>query len=155
SWCGELLPEETTVAELLRGRGYATFRASHDFHRGFSTNLLGLGQGFAEEQLEPEESRSDGMVLDQRISANAQKFIESHKGERWFGWVFFASPHLPYYNRYRDMPAGNDAERYLHELRYMDAQFGAIIAALDRHHELDRTIVIFTADHGEELGDHG
>ena len=37
----------------------------------------------------------------------------------------------------------------------IDAQVGRMIAALERTGQLDDTIVIFTSDHGEMLGDHG
>ena len=37
----------------------------------------------------------------------------------------------------------------------MDAQVGVVLKALDRLGLADRTIVIFTSDHGYHLGDHG
>jgi iduronate 2-sulfatase len=37
----------------------------------------------------------------------------------------------------------------------MDAQVGVVLRALDRLGLSDRTIVIFTSDHGYHLGDHG
>jgi uncharacterized sulfatase len=38
---------------------------------------------------------------------------------------------------------------------FMDAQVGVVMRALDRLGLSDRTIVIFTSDHGYHLGDHG
>jgi arylsulfatase A-like enzyme len=35
-----------------------------------------------------------------------------------------------------------------------DAQIGRVLDALDRRGELDRTLIVFTSDHGEQLGDH-
>ncbi len=37
----------------------------------------------------------------------------------------------------------------------IDAEVGRMVAALERTGQLDDTIVIFTSDHGEMLGDHG
>jgi len=37
----------------------------------------------------------------------------------------------------------------------VDAQLGRVLAALKASGEWDRTIVVLTADHGEQLGDHG
>ena len=37
----------------------------------------------------------------------------------------------------------------------IDVQVGRILAALERTGQRDRTLVIFTSDHGEMLGDHG
>lgn len=41
------------------------------------------------------------------------------------------------------------------EITYHDAHFGAIMEGLERRGLADETIVIFTADHGEEFFDHG
>jgi arylsulfatase A-like enzyme len=40
-------------------------------------------------------------------------------------------------------------------IAYLDAQLGRLLTELQREGELDNTIVIITADHGEELGEHG
>jgi hypothetical protein len=52
-----------------------------------------------------------------------------------------------------------DARHIIHAydggIRSMDAGFGALIAYLERRDLLARSIVIFTSDHGEELGEHG
>ena len=37
----------------------------------------------------------------------------------------------------------------------VDAQIGQILASLDSHGQRENTIIIFTSDHGEQLGDHG
>ncbi|MCK9460911.1 MAG: sulfatase-like hydrolase/transferase [Proteobacteria bacterium] len=41
------------------------------------------------------------------------------------------------------------------DIRSTDAAFGELLAALERRDLLDETIIIFTSDHGEELGEHG
>ena len=38
---------------------------------------------------------------------------------------------------------------------FIDEQVGRLLAALDASGQADRTVVIFTSDHGELLGDHG
>ena len=40
-------------------------------------------------------------------------------------------------------------------VRYIDEQIGRIVQALDRNGIADKTLLVFCADHGEELGDHG
>ena len=55
-------------------------------------------------------------------------------------------------------PLGVDArlvrELYDDEVRYVDDELGRLFAALRRAGELDNTLVVFVADHGESLGEH-
>jgi arylsulfatase A-like enzyme len=45
--------------------------------------------------------------------------------------------------------------RYDGEIAFTDESVGAFLAELRRGGELDHTLVVITADHGEEFGDHG
>ena len=45
--------------------------------------------------------------------------------------------------------------RYYAMIAQIDDQFGRILAALDETGQRDDTVIIFTSDHGETLGDHG
>ena len=58
----------------------------------------------------------------------------------------------------RDLTAGEKAyvsALYDSGIRYTDAQLGGLIARLDERGLLDRTLLVVTSDHGEELWDHG
>lgn len=56
-------------------------------------------------------------------------------------------------------PAHYDARKlkayYYAMIELIDQQFGRIIDALEETNQLENTIIIFTSDHGELLGDHG
>ena len=56
--------------------------------------------------------------------------------------------------RTREAVQVHRSEYYAH-ITYMDAQIGRILAALDQSGEGARTLVIFTADHGLAVGQHG
>ena len=43
---------------------------------------------------------------------------------------------------------------YYASVAYMDAQVGKVISALDEAGLRDKTIIIFTSDHGYHLGEH-
>lgn len=45
--------------------------------------------------------------------------------------------------------------RYDGEIRYLDEQFGRLVEGLKKAGLYDEALVIFTADHGEEMGEHG
>jgi arylsulfatase A-like enzyme len=48
----------------------------------------------------------------------------------------------------------NEFDRYRNALHETDAALGQIITALDRLHELDRTMFVVFGDHGEAFGQH-
>jgi hypothetical protein len=56
-------------------------------------------------------------------------------------------------DRILDIPEAR--QRYLEEVEYADRHLGRLLDTLREAGQLDDTIVIFTADHGEGLGDHG
>ena len=60
----------------------------------------------------------------------------------------------------RDAPyAANDVRllqaAYCAMIKQVDDQLGRILAALDESGQRENTVVVFTSDHGETLGDHG
>jgi arylsulfatase A-like enzyme len=107
-------------------------------------------------------------------------FIRRHAGEPFFAVAGFYAPHTPLNppQRFVDMyepaqlpePVMNEGEdrfglspdewrrvraHYYALVSHVDDQVGRILAALDDAGLRDETIVIFTSDHGEHLGDHG
>ena len=59
--------------------------------------------------------------------------------------------HLPY----DEAAVRRNAECYYGMVSLMDAHIGRILDALDRTGLADETLVVFSADHGDVLGDHG
>lgn len=80
--------------------------------------------------------------------------------ERWFKIYRYDfrhySLHLPYANQ---LPAGYDLRRLIAEYygaaTWMDATLGKMLAALDEAGLTDNTLLLFTSDHGDNLGSHG
>jgi arylsulfatase A-like enzyme len=70
-----------------------------------------------------------------------------------FSWVHLFGPHEPYENHPEHPFGDRDIDRYDSEIADADATFGRILAAFvaARPH----AVVILTADHGEEFGEHG
>ena len=129
-----------TLAELLRSRGYRTtlIVPSGPIVR------LGLAQGYDEtlrDQANPVE--------------DLKRLTKLGSKEPWHVWIHLDHPHAPY-----DKHAGFDfgdrpIDRYDSEIAAADAMVGALITTLGDSGAWDKTIVVVTADHGEEFRDHG
>lgn len=73
-------------------------------------------------------------------------------GGPWFAWVHLFDPHAPY-----QAPAAYRAGRsdYDAEVAYADSAIGRLLDRLRAVGQLERTLIVVTADHGESLGEHG
>lgn len=137
----------------MRQRGYTTAI--------FSGNLFVCWQdGFDRGcdhfwQFAPDESWRGAWeqkhVLDDAVVVNnAIPWIRDTR-KPWFCYVHLMGPHAPYEKPARAHDFGEKpVDLYNSKLRYVDAQVGRLLAAVP----LD-TVVIVTADHGEEFGEHG
>jgi arylsulfatase A-like enzyme len=175
-----LLPALETVAERLSGAGYAT--AATVSHVLLSARV-GFGQGF-DRYLESAAGGPDHLSTPE-VTRQAVAFLEElGGGERpFFLLAHYFDPHYNYrphpeyglappsagrldgsqgIGALRQMAADLSPEEvaylralYDGEIRYTDEGIGALLAALDRLGLADHTVVVLTADHGEELLDRG
>ena len=175
------LPGEIdTLAEILRGEGYATagiishsaIDSSHNFDQGFDVYLEGEARGH--------DHLSTPGVTEQaleQLSALAQGDAP------FFLFVHYFDPHYNYLRHpefgFAAASAGrlsgdepmSDLRRlegdltegetqllrdlYDEEIRFTDAGIGRLVDRLARLGERDNTVVVITADHGEEFLGHG
>lgn len=76
------------------------------------------------------------------------------RGEKWFLWVHCFDPHQryfppePFLSQYKDRP-------YEGEIAYVDFALKKLLTHLTENDLLRSTLIIFTGDHGESLGQHG
>jgi arylsulfatase A-like enzyme len=70
----------------------------------------------------------------------------------WFAWVHLFDPHAPYRPPV-DFARGRAP--YDGEIAWTDAALGKTVDDLRGRGQLDRTVIVVTADHGESLGEHG
>ncbi|HEX4338103.1 MAG TPA: sulfatase-like hydrolase/transferase [Polyangiaceae bacterium] len=76
-----------------------------------------------------------------------------HADQRVFLWVHLFGPHEPY-EAHQEHPFGDrDVDRYDSEIAAADATVGELVEHVRKTRP--GTLVIVTADHGEEFGDHG
>jgi arylsulfatase A-like enzyme/predicted Zn-dependent protease len=150
---GALPSDVPTLAEALRGRGYATaaFVASRVLDRRF-----GLARGFQtyDDVMTAERVGAQGYAeRDARAvtTAAATWLARQPVGQPVFLWVHYYDPHAPYAAPGASAGAP-DRARYQAEVAYMDAQLGRL---LDGVPAARPTLVAVVGDHGEMLGEHG
>lgn len=148
------------LAELLGRAGFET--------AGFSSNIsvsadFGLEQGFEhfvyfphEPYFAGREDQDPGYVPVDGMFPAIRDWLRRPHERPFFLYVHTTDPHAQYRPppRYRRWGNGS-ADRYDGELLFSDDYFGKVLDLLELQGLLDETLVIFTADHGEELGDHG
>jgi len=98
----------------------------------------------------------------------ATDWIEDRGSQPWFAWVHLFEPHAPYEavggldhraliadpdHAYTDEESQQLKEQYRAEVERVDALVGKLLEAVSS--TADHTIVVLTADHGEQLGEHG
>jgi arylsulfatase A-like enzyme len=112
---------------------------------------------------------------DNWLARNGLSLIDSvPAGKPWFLQVNFTGPHPPMditrhmdeICRHRDFPQPNGCtkftppvhvairQNYSAMIENIDQWLGAFTDALKRRGELDNTLIVFSSDHGEMLGDH-
>ncbi len=148
---------ETTMAERLKSRG---FRTGGFVGAYVLDHKWGVAQGFEKyfDNFDLSKYRSVSLSSVERrgdeVATQAIQWLDTVGSSRFFAWVHFYDAHSPYdppepyKSRYSDRP-------YAGEIAFVDSQVGRLLAWLDGHQRLEKTIVVIIGDHGESLGDHG
>lgn len=143
-----------TLAEYLQDNGYETgaFVGSYLLDHRF-----GLSQGF--KTYDDNYSRPHGQKLanlERPAGEVVKAALEWLRDRRppWFLWIHCYDPHDPY-----DPPEPFKTEYaqdlYNGEVAYVDASLKPLVDLIETDSLRKSTTVIFTADHGEALGEHG
>ena len=158
-----------TMAETLAGHGYATAAVTENA-------MLNAGSGFLrgfdsyQEQKGDDVWDTEGAI--EKTFSDALLWLETHPNERFFLFIHTYQVHFPYtppdrHNHFRKNLKGKLPEEklarqavwsesgYAGEVIYMDTEVGSLLRSLDQRINLDNTIVVITADHGEEFAEHG
>lgn len=167
---------EVTVAEALREAGYVTGHIGkwhlggagfEPERQGFDVNIAGDHTGtplsyFAPFQRDGRsmpglEQAVAGEYLPDRLTTEAEKFIERHREQPFFLYFPHYSVHIPMRARaelvakYRARPRpaqGQNNPVYAAMIESMDESIGRLTRKLDQLGLSEQTIVIFTSDNG-------
>jgi arylsulfatase A-like enzyme len=172
----ELPLEETTLAEALKATGYATAfvgkwhlggKGFGPREQGFDVNIGGNASGATHSFFAPYGGKSgplmpglegapQGEYLTDRLTTEAQKFIDAHRDRPFFLYLAHYAVHIPLQARpemvakYRSGGPGGTQNNPLYAamLESLDDGIGAILKQLDDLKLSERTVIVFTSDNG-------
>lgn len=170
-WTMQLSPGIPNLAKLLKPAGYATASigkwhlgpaACWPDKQGFDINIAGCERGQPPSYFSPYQIQtlSDGPkneFLSDRLTTEAEKFIEQNQDRPFFLYLPHYAVHTPIMAKpevlakYKakaqpDAPQKNAA--YAGLIESVDDSVGRLMAKLEQLHLSERTIFIFTSDNG-------
>jgi arylsulfatase A-like enzyme/Tfp pilus assembly protein PilF len=160
-------PELPTLATVLKAAGYRTgafvgafvLDARFGLNRGFDIYDDFYGEHHAGDDTEGAERRAEEVVrpaaawiTGRGLAPHSPPSPQPPALSPWFAWVHLYDPHEPYR---APEPYASQHEPYDAEVAYTDAMVGRLLDDLGSARQLDHTLVVIAADHGESLGDHG
>ncbi len=143
--------EEKTAAEYLREAGYAT-ACIGKWHLG-GEGFLPTDQGFDyyhPGQAVTRPSATEGGKGEYDLTEHALNFIETNRARPFFLYLAHNSPHIPYAARTNLVARNQNAFEpvYAALVETLDDTVSLVLQKLDATGLRDRTLVIFTSDHG-------
>ena len=147
-------PEFETLAELLKSEGYTTGAFVGAFPLD---SRFGLNQGFDVYDDYYPSHPAPGEAYSERP---AEKTIKaaldwlSQQNDNWFCWVHLWDPHFPY-SAPEPYATQFKEDPYSGEVAYIDQELGKLLNLVKDKGWSKQTLIIFTGDHGESLGEHG
>jgi arylsulfatase A-like enzyme/Tfp pilus assembly protein PilF len=146
--------EYLTLAEHIKREGYSTGAFVGAFPLD---SRFGLSQGFDTYDGDFGLTISGKVVSGERpaetVIDKALEWLNRHDSP-WFLWIHCYDPHDPYEPpepfkyKYRSSP-------YDGEVAYVDFALKRLFEYVEAEDLLDDTVIVFTGDHGESLGEHG
>lgn len=158
----ELSPDVPVVAERFKEAGYATWCVQSNWT--LKAELCEIHRGFDVYEDDFHKGRWGGIKSERQadeVTKVALKLLkERDTSKPFFAWIHFTDPHGPYtfrdnFNPWDKRPwrlgsAEKVRVQYDSEVRYTDHHIGRVLEALPAD-----TIIVFVADHGESLFEHG
>lgn len=157
---------ETTLAEVLKKRGYSTMCIGK-WHLGDTPEYLPTSRGFDEyygipysndmspvklmHNTETIENPADQSTLTKRYTEQALKFIDRSKEKPFFLYIPHTFPHTPLAAS-EDFVDKSGISLYADTIVEIDWSVGEILKALKKYGLEKNTLVIFTSDNGPANG---
>jgi len=147
--------EFLTLAEHLKSNGYSTGAFVGAFPLD---SRFGLTQGFdVYDDNYGSKNYQEFSYVERRAEVVVQKALNwlKDQSDPWFLWIHCFDPHDPY-EPPEPFKTQYGESLYDGEVAYVDHELGRrFVQYINEHNLFDETLIIFTGDHGESLGQHG
>jgi arylsulfatase A-like enzyme len=160
-------PGLDSMPRILARHGYATAAVVGTWTLKDNLTLLGEHFGTYSERLDRKRwfGLINGEATGEDVTDDALEWLEGNRTKRagnpFFLWVHYIEPHAPYrfherYAKRLGLDAGRltKSDRYDTEVAAVDHAIGRLLEGVRADVPEDELIVVFTADHGESLGEH-
>ncbi len=162
--------DSMSVAEHLAAQGFATGAVVSN---GVLHSRYGFARGFASYHFHRDPQPGDQGGSAAGVREHAVGWLDQVGEQRFFLWVHFIEPHLPYgvseevqerfgleerevpIQRAKALPTDRVRRIYGADLYEADRELGVLLARLDELGLRDETLIVITSDHGEYLHEHG
>jgi arylsulfatase A-like enzyme len=160
-------PDLPSLPKILARRGYRT--AAFVGNWTLKDRISGLAEHFGLYEEAFNRKRWFGLFGSEagaaQLTAAAVEWVDRHRREEparpFLLWVHYVEPHAPY--RFHEEYAARlsiarnplPGDRYDTEVALVDHWVGRLLGEVRERTPAAETLVIFTADHGESLGEHG
>ncbi|RPA68589.1 DUF229 domain-containing protein [Cyclobacteriaceae bacterium YHN15] len=164
-------PEEITIAEILKEKGYRTGIVGK-WHLGHLEKFLPLNQGFDEyfgipysndmtsvvymRDNDVEEYKVDQRYTTRTYTEESLKFIDSVDDQPFYLYLAHNMPHVPIYAS-PEFEGTSNRGLYGDVIQEIDWSVGEILKKLEEKGILENTLIVFSSDNGPWLvmEDHG
>jgi arylsulfatase A-like enzyme len=155
-WGVSLPPQQVSIAERLKHAGYRT--ALSTLARAGFNPKAGALKGF--DGMLPKVSMHGGEgAANQRLVRaqldNVLKELRADRERPVFTWAHLMVTHQPYRVTSKNKYGREEIDDYDWAIKYVDGELNRMLEALEKEGRLERTIVIFSADHGQAYYEHG
>ena len=161
-------PKLPSLSKSLDAQGYMTaaFIGNWTLKHGIS----GLGEHFQTYEEVLTRKRWLGLFAEEATAEDVNEaaiaWLDDNAGRRrpFFAWAHYVEPHAPY--KFQGDVAGrlgidrrgeaSKSDRYDTEIAFVDRYVGELAERIESDPRLaGNTLIVFTSDHGESLGEHG
>jgi len=154
-WENQMTDDKLTIAEVLKDAGYDT--EAYIGHHALEPKFNNFHQGFDvfDTSAFKEWGSPHKIASADRLSNLAIKAVKKNRENPYFLWLHYFDPHDDYMLHKRFDYGPFDQHRYDSEIAFTDHHLGRLFTILHERKAYKDTIVVVTADHGEEFMDHG